>query len=225
MKKIQPRPRHPDIDKIWDKYKRLIYWWAALLVRNIGGEEDSYVAELFLKCNNDLWLFDKNRGVPFSTYFTTNLFDYFYRTNRINSDMEMATYYANTTTIKNKFNPEVFHQQTCDIDQKYYLKLKDNHNWACDIIAEIGGNKEIWRVLTFNMKERPVEVLYRHFVLGEKLAQIGRYFNLSRERVRQIKVVALSWIRRKFIINKKLNSFVKEHGLTMKNIASPLCQG
>ena len=215
--KQPPRPRHPDVDKAWEQYKKLITWWAEKCRRVFGGQRDYYISELFMKLNNDLWIFDPNRGVKFTSYFGTNLYGYIYRVVKLESESEMATWTGTHSRSKTSFKCKVFSEQLCDIDKKEYKDQRDYYNWVHDMIEEIGGREEAWYWLTFNLSARSIDILHRRCVLGHTLAEIGDHYGVTRERIRQLEFLALATIKDRFGNNKKLELLMKRYGLKIKD--------
>ena len=237
----EQRPRHPKLDEVWQNHESLIMWWANKLKKWSSkrghlddDDRDSIVSYLFLKMNNDLWLWDPKRGVKFSTYFSAHIYShYVMHYLKFESDYEMVSWTTASSKDKRVFKCRVINESVLlshrdsNIDSKksesvkghvdiVYKDIRDHYNWASDIIQEIGGTEEMWKVLTLNIKKRPLRVLYHRFVLGDTLKQTAEVFGVSRERIRQIEAQALDKIRRRFHINKPLRSMIKEYGLTVK---------
>lgn len=215
--KKPPRPRHPDVDKAWEKYKRLITWWAEKCRKVFGGQKEYYISELYMKLNNDLWLFDPDRGVKFTTYFGSNLYGYLYRIVRLESEAEMATWAGTYTRNKTSFKCKVFSEQCCNIDQLEFKDRRDYYNWVHDIIEEIGGREEAWYWLTFNISARSIDIIHRRLVLGHTLEEIGKHYNVTRERIRQLEFLAMATIKERFGNNKKIETLIKRYGLKFKD--------
>jgi len=133
-KKQPPRPRHPDVDKAWEQHHKLLKYWASKCKRIFGGQVNTYLSELYIKLNNDLWLFDPTRGVKFSTYFSTQILGYLYRIVRLESEAEMATWAGTHSRSKTSFKCKVFSEQCCNIDQQEFKDNRDYYNWVHDMI-------------------------------------------------------------------------------------------
>ena len=216
-KKQPPRPRHPDVDKAWIQYQKLLDWWADRLKRVFGGDKNVYLSELFIKLNNDLWLFDPARGVKFTTYFGTNLFGYLYRTVKLESESEMATWAGKYTRNKTSFKCKVFSEQVINIDQKEFKDQRDYYNWVHDLIEDIGGREETWKMFTFNLNARSIDIIKRRFIQGQTLEEIGQHYGVTRERIRQLEFLAMCAIKDRFENSTKLKSITDRYGLKMKS--------
>ena len=215
--KQPPRPRHPDVDKAWEQHHKLLKYWASKCKRIFGGQVNTYLSELYIKLNNDLWLFDPTRGVKFSTYFSTQILGYLYRIVRLESEAEMATWAGTHSKNKTSFKCKVFSEQCCNIDQKEFKDQRDYYNWVHDMIEEIGGREEAWYWLTFILSARSIDILHRRCVLGHTLAEIGDHYGVTRERIRQLEFLALATIKDRFGNNKKLELLMKRYGLKFKD--------
>lgn len=215
--KQPPRPRHPDVDKAWEQHHKLLKYWASKCKRIFGGHVNTYLSELYIKLNNDLWLFDPTRGVKFSTYFSTQILGYLYRIVRLESEAEMATWAGTHSRSKTSFKCKVFSEQCCNIDQQEFKDQRDYYNWVHDMIEEIGGREEAWYWLTFNLSARSIEILHRRCVLGHTLAEIGDHYGVTRERIRQLEFLAMATIKDRFGNNKKLELLMKRYGLKFKD--------
>lgn len=215
--KQPPRPRHPDVDKAWEQHQKLLRYWASKCQRIFGGHVNTYLSELYLKLNNDLWLFDPTRGVKFSTYFSTQILGYLYRIVKLESEAEMAKWAGTHSRNKTSFKCKVFSERTHNIDQKEYKNERDYYSWAYDMVEEIGGIEKTLKLLTFNIDTRSIDIIHRRLILGHTLEQIGRHYKVTRERIRQLEFVAMSTIKEKFSNNKKLELLIKRYGLKMKN--------
>jgi len=216
-KKQPPRPRHPDVDKAWEQHHKLLKYWASKCKRIFGGHVNTYLSELYIKLNNDLWLFDPSRGVKFSTYFSTQILGYLYRIVRLESEAEMATWAGVYSKSKTSFKCKVFSEQCCNIDQQEFKDKRDYYNWVHDMIEEIGGREEAWYWLTFNISARSIDIIHRRFVLGHTLEEIGRHYNVTRERIRQLEFLAMATIKERFGNNKKIETLIKRYGLKFKD--------
>jgi RNA polymerase sigma factor (sigma-70 family) len=216
-KKQPPRPRHPDVDKAWEQHHKLLKYWASKCKRIFGGHVNTYLSELYIKLNNDLWLFDPSRGVKFSTYFSTQILGYLYRIVRLESEAEMATWAGVYSKSKTSFKCKVFSEQCCNIDQQEYKDKRDYYNWVHDMIEEIGGREEAWYWLTFNISARSIDIIHRRFVLGHTLAEIGDHYKVTRERIRQLEFLAMATIKERFGNNKKIETLIKRYGLKFKD--------
>jgi len=216
-KKQPPRPRHPDVDKAWEQHHKLLKYWASKCKRIFGGQVNTYLSELYIKLNNDLWLFDPSRGVKFSTYFSTQILGYLYRIVRLESEAEMATWAGVYSKSKTSFKCKVFSEQCCNIDQQEFKDKRDYYNWVHDMIEEIGGREEAWYWLTFNISARSIDIIHRRFVLGHTLEEIGRHYNVTRERIRQLEFLAMATIKERFGNNKKIETLIKRYGLKFKD--------
>jgi RNA polymerase sigma factor (sigma-70 family) len=216
-KKQPPRPRHPDVDKAWEQHHKLLKYWASKCKRIFGGHVNTYLSELYIKLNNDLWLFDPSRGVKFSTYFSTQILGYLYRIVRLESEAEMATWAGVYSKSKTSFKCKVFSEQCCNIDQQEFKDKRDYYNWVHDMIEEIGGREEAWYWLTFNISARSIDIIHRRFVLGHTLEEIGRHYNVTRERIRQLEFLAMATIKERFGNNAKIEKLIKRYGLKFKD--------
>jgi hypothetical protein len=216
-KKQPPRPRHPDVDKAWEQHHKLLKYWASKCKRIFGGHVNTYLSELYIKLNNDLWLFDPSRGVKFSTYFSTQILGYLYRIVRLESEAEMATWAGTYSKSKTSFKCKVFSEQCCNIDRQEYKDKRDYYNWVHDMIEEIGGREEAWYWLTFNISARSIDIIHRRLVLGHTLEEIGKHYNVTRERIRQLEFLAMATIKERFGNNKKIETLIKRYGLKFKD--------
>lgn len=216
-KKQPPRPRHPDVDKAWEQYRKLITWWAMKCQRVFGGQRETYISELYMKLNNDLWLFDPNRGIKFTTYFGANLYGYLYRTIKLESEAEMAKWTGTYSRSKTSFKCKVFSEQTCNIYRQEYKDKRDYCSWVYDLIEEIGGREKAWHLFTFNISPRSIDIINRRYVLGHTLEEIGRHYKVTRERIRQLEFIAMTTIKKRFGNNNKLETLIKRYGLKIKD--------
>ena len=244
MRKLAQRPRHPNLDQAWEDHKKLIVWWANKLKKWTSSlnqasqqDRDSIVSYLFLKLNNDLWLWDPKRGVKFSTYFSVHIPQHYaLHYLRFESDAGMAAWVARSTKSTKMFKCKVINESVLigrrDVNRDtkepstgyYDIESKDRrdyYSWVYDVIGEMGGKEEAWKKLTMNMDKKNVRILHRRFVLGEALKQVGKFFGLSKERIRQVEFAALCKMSRRFNADKALKTITKEHGLKTRHTYPP----
>lgn len=217
---LQPKPRHPDLDDAWERYGKLIVWWSGRLKRMFGGEKEYYISQLYLKMNNDLWLFKPEFNVKFSTYFSTNMYSYLYRFLKHETERARANWANKYTTMKTNFKCQVFSEQEVNTDQVEYKDHRDYYNWAHEMMNDIGGREEAWKTITSCLDARSATILRRRYIHGETLEAIGQYYGLTRERIRQLEFLAIAKVRRKFSRDARIRKIMKRFGLDLKINAS-----
>ena len=100
--------------------------------------------------------------------------------------------------------------------KKEFKDQTDYYSWVHDMIEEIGGSKKAWKMITFNIGQRSIDIIHRRLVLGHTLEKVGQHYKVTRERIRQLEVIAMSAIKNKFTNNIKLELLIKRYGLKMK---------
>ena len=213
------KPRHPDFDEAWIKYKGILYWAAIRLSRLIGGDAEEYWGILLIKFNTSLWGWDKSKG-EFSTYFMARVFSYAFKIIKTDSDLLSARY---RKSIDDKFKSKVLYG--FNLNKIVHKDHRDYYSWPTDFLLELGEVGVCKNYVLSKLNEKQKFIIKKRVYEKLPLEAIGGILKLTRERIRQLESSAIERVRRLMFYDKKFRKLMKEYGLRMPEYCYRLYDG
>lgn len=205
------KPRHPDFDEAWMRYKKIFYWAAMKAAKILGGEAKDYWGILLIRFNTCLWGWNESKG-KFSTYFMHRLFHNTFRTIKTESDRASSKYRKNMERDEN-FKAKVIYR--FNLNELACKDHKAYYSWPTDLLLELGEIGVCSNYVLSSLSERQKFVIQKRVYEKMTLQAVGDILKVGRERVRQIEKIAIERIRKKMFYDKKFRKMMNNYGLRL----------
>ena len=205
------KPRHPNFDEAWMKYKSIVYWAAIKASKMLGGEAEDYWGVLLIRFNTCLWGWKESKG-KFSTYFMHRLFSNTFRTIKTESDRASSKYRKNMERDEN-FKAKVLYG--FNLNELAYKDHKDYYSWPTDFVLELGEAGVCNNYILSKLNKKQKFIIKKRVYEKMSLQAIGDILKVGRERVRQLENVIIERIRRIMFYDKKFRKLMNYYGLRL----------
>lgn len=216
IERIDASTRHPDFDEYWERYHRLVYWWARKLERRLGLPSDEVLGTLVLRFNYVLHHFDESKG-SFGNLFQRGIGDRFLEGFlRFESEgwhvhyLKLASYRGLTSK---RWQDEsavnyAYHDYT---NRLFYSLPQEDSSEIGEFLDCFPSGEECWDFMTRNLDKRDKFILRERFESEVSLVDIGNRLGVTKQRVQQIEQRALGKVRERLrMIKTFVNLFKTE---------------
>lgn len=201
-------PRHERLDEFWKQYRSMLWGIAIKLSRMTGHPAEELLPTLYLHMNRTLHSYDEDKAA-FSTFYYrfayAAVFDYWLR---YESERRNVAHWARNADAEARRDIHVVYG-THEAKNIHYKIPERMDDWALDIIDCFPSNQACWNFLVRELRDRDKFVLEGRFKYGLSLEVLGRQLMISKQRVRQLEVAALSSLRKQIF---KVEQFTKIFG-------------
>lgn len=206
-KRKDPDARHPHLDHMWEKHRRLIHWWATKIGRILSCKPSEYLGILYIRLNRVLWHWEPKLGYKFSTYYSSHILAYVLASIKNDSEHQRTEYYKYRVKQdkNNRFNyihvPDAIN--TNKFRKVPYKDHKDHQSWCMDLIEDLGGPQNTWEIMKTTLSDREAAILYRHVAEEVTFADIADSLKISKQRVHQILLSATEKMTERLCNNRE----------------------
>lgn len=194
---VQSLEGHPDLNRMWEKHSKLLWWWAHRLARMHGGETEDYIGTLVLKLNQVLHTFNESLG-KFSTYYSYNMkwyvFSNFIKYESENKSINWAAARFTDVEVTELVTNYSFHEAGLQL----YRVPDPDDDWALEVMENFETPEKCWKFMVMDLDERTKRILKMRYT-GSTLDEVAKVFQVTRERVRQLQSIGIEKIRTSLI--------------------------
>ena len=199
------RPKHPDFDEMWKKYKWVVYDAACRMTFMYPYDTDQLIGSLVLQFNNCLYNFDPKKE-KFSTYFNTRIKgrtvqDWL----RYESESWAVRYWKNSSDATITREAEVTYATHEQLSRLYMIPER-KEDWVDEVIEAFETTERLWEYLTRYMTKRDAYILTQFYKYKIPEHEIGNALKITKQRVNQLKQRAIQQMKDRL---KVVESFMR----------------
>jgi RNA polymerase sigma factor (sigma-70 family) len=181
------KPKHPDFDKYWPDYHKLIFWWSKKLARiykKAHIDADEFVGYLVLRFNYILYFWDASiskLGNLFQKHLITD-------TLRVVLQYESEAWHAYIYKECGGMKGIKIQQLEKDTHESdfFMYRIPENTSWTDQIIDLFPDTETLWNHLTHGLTPRYKDVMLYYWRDGKTYAEIAELMGVTKQRIEQI---------------------------------------
>ncbi len=178
------KERHPEFDKYWDEYHKLIYWAAGKLSKNLYTDRENLYGTLTIWFNYTLYHYKPDLG-KFSPFFFKGCkkvcLMYWMR----RESQSWDNFVAHLTATPKDIQLSEINYATSQVGFTNYHVPEEDEDDIREVIEFFNNVDECWEFMTRALDQMDKEILtlyYRGDMTGQ---EIGNKFGISKQRVFQ----------------------------------------
>jgi RNA polymerase sigma factor (sigma-70 family) len=196
--------RHPEFDRYWEKYHKLVYYVASKLATRFGTGKGDLLGTLILRFNACLYNYDDSKG-SFVSYYRRRCHRALWLWMRYESQ-QWADLFAKKATLQ---DVRLAAEYGRTIDLRSCLATEVEGPAAETLVDYFDSLDECWEFVTRCLPPRAREMFVLRYRGGRTLAQVGDKFGVGGERARQLLIAAKRKVERQLRSTRSLADLVE----------------